>query len=34
MKKIQEDGFNDIVDIIWEGGDRMMNVRSNAEKIW
>ena len=33
MKKIQEDGFNDTVDIIWEGEDRMMNVRSNAEEI-
>ena len=33
MKKIREDGFNDIVDIIWGGGDQMMNVRLNAEEI-
>jgi len=27
---IRVDGSNDIVDIIWEGGDQTMNVRSNA----
>ena len=32
-KKIREDGFNDIVDIIWEGGDRMMNAKSSVEKL-
>jgi hypothetical protein len=32
-KKIQEDGFNDTVDIIWEEDVLMMNVKSNVEKL-
>ena len=33
-KKIQEDGFNDTADIIWGGGDQMMNAKSSVEKIY
>ena len=33
VKKIREGGSNDIVDIIWGGGDQMMNVRLNVEEI-
>jgi hypothetical protein len=32
-KKIQEGGFSDIADIIWEGEDQMMNVRLSVEEI-
>jgi hypothetical protein len=32
IQKIHADDFNDIVDIIWGGGDQMMNVRSNVEE--
>lgn len=34
IQKIREVDFNDIVDIIWEGGDQMMIVKSNVEKLW
>lgn len=33
IQKIREVDFNDIVDIIWEGGDQMMIVKSNVEKL-
>jgi hypothetical protein len=33
MKRIREDGFSDIVAIIWEGEVQMMNVKSNVEKL-